>query len=329
MGVTRFRLLALVLMMPALPASAQDHAQPNYEITTSTGAREASDGETVALGEDELERMTVPVGVAGSGPYHFLVDTGSNKTIVSRQLAERLRLAPGRNVVIHSLSGPSTVVTAGVARLDLSGQLLTISDAPLLEARHLGADGILGLDSLRSQRVIFDFRAQTMNILRAREPLLVEEQGTVVVRARRRLGHLILTDAAADGARLQVVIDTGAQVSVGNEALRQALARKGLLGRSSETELRSVTGGTLRGDYVVLDRVQFGGVEIRGLALVFADAHTFRKLKLDRTPALMLGMNALRAFDAVSIDFGNRKLRLRASDETSQSLASRRAEAAN
>ena len=44
--------------------------------------------------------------------------------------------------------------------------------------------------------------------------------------------------------------------------------------------------------------------------MVFADAHTFRQLKLDRTPAVLLGMNALRGFDQVSIDFANRTLSL-------------------
>ena len=33
-------------------------------------------------------------------------------------------------------------------------------DAPALEASNIGADGMLGIDSLRSQRVLFDFKAQ-------------------------------------------------------------------------------------------------------------------------------------------------------------------------
>jgi hypothetical protein len=43
---------------------------------------------------------------------------------------------------------------------------------------------------------------------------------------------------------------------------------------------------------------------------VFADAHTFRQMKLENTPALLLGMNAIRAFDKVTIDFARRKLRV-------------------
>jgi hypothetical protein len=46
------------------------------------------------------------------------------------------------------------------------------------------------------------------------------------------------------------------------------------------------------------------------LAIVFAPAHTFKQLKLENRPAMLLGMNAIRAFKKVSIDFANRKFRV-------------------
>jgi hypothetical protein len=46
------------------------------------------------------------------------------------------------------------------------------------------------------------------------------------------------------------------------------------------------------------------------LAVVFAPAHTFKQLRLENRPAMLLGMNAIRAFKKVSIDFANRKLRV-------------------
>ena len=51
-------------------------------------------------------------------------------------------------------------------------------------------------------------------------------------------------------------------------------------------------------------------MSLTNLAIVFADAHTFKQLKLDAKPALLLGMNAMRAFKKVSIDFANRKFRV-------------------
>ena len=47
-----------------------------------------------------------------------------------------------------------------------------------------------------------------------------------------------------------------------------------------------------------------------GSAVVFADSHAFRRLNLDDKPALLLGMNALRSFERVSIDFQRKKLKV-------------------
>ena len=45
------------------------------------------------------------------------------------------------------------------------------------------------------------------------------------------------------------------------------------------------------------------------LSVAFADAHIFRQLDLDDRPALLLGMNAMKAFDRISIDFAAKKVR--------------------
>jgi hypothetical protein len=57
-------------------------------------------------------------------------------------------------------------------------------------------------------------------------------------------------------------------------------------------------------------QIRIGDIGLNNLAVVFTDAHTFRQLKLDKRPALLLGMNAMRAFKKVSIDFASRKLRV-------------------
>lgn len=44
--------------------------------------------------------------------------------------------------------------------------------------------------------------------------------------------------------------------------------------------------------------------------MAFADVHPFKKLGLMDRPALLLGMDALRLFERVSVDFPNRRVRL-------------------
>ena len=111
--MTSIRLLAACLLLTASPVVARPGpvasvVVPAPVIPTETAADE------LALGNDYGGRMTVAVEIGGKGPYRFLVDTGSERTVISRQLAERL-----------------------------------------------------GLDSLRAQQVMFDFKGKTMSISRA------------------------------------------------------------------------------------------------------------------------------------------------------------------
>jgi predicted aspartyl protease len=262
----------------------------------------------VKIRKDVNDRMTVPVTVQGA-PFRFLVDTGADRTAISRDVAARLGLAPGQTAALHTMTGVSTVETATVPNLQLSQSDMRIVDAPILDADKMGADGILGTDSLHSQRVIFDFDKNVMTIVPSADRI-PNEEGTIIVTGRLKNGRLIVTDAIADDNRITVVLDTGSQVTVGNEALRRRLANGGQLLNSGPVQLESVTGEMLPGQYTFVKKLTVGDVGLSNLAVVFADAHTFKQLGLDQRPALLLGMNALRAFKKVSIDFANRKLRV-------------------
>jgi len=266
--------------------------------------------EDVRFRSDFTDRMTVPVLLSGQGPYRFLVDTGADRTAISRELAKKLHLAAGDNASLHSVTGVSTISTATVPTLQLTRKKIHGINAPLLESANMGADGILGVDSLRSQRILFDFETDTMSIVPSATPDFTVEPGTIVVQGTRRNGRLVVTEATANNRPIIVVIDTGSQVSIGNAALKRALLKTKLLGPSSQVELLSVTGDRIMGEYMFIRELQIGGVGLKDLAIVFADAHTFKQLKLDQKPALLLGMNAMRAFKKVSIDFASRKLRV-------------------
>ncbi|HET9145504.1 MAG TPA: retroviral-like aspartic protease family protein [Sphingomicrobium sp.] len=275
---------------------------PGVDRTTRT--------EDVQFKSGKDERLTVPVRVSGYGPFRFLVDTGSDRTAISRQLAGRLGLPADGNASVHSITGVATVSTADLPSVQLTSKPVKVRGAPLLESTDIGADGIIGVDSLRSQSVLFDFEKQTLSIVPAARAAFRDEPDTIVIEAARRNGRLIMTDAKADGQAVSVVIDTGAELSIGNEALRQQLVNRGLVDPMQKVQMLSVTGALLPGDIMIVRDLDIGGLKLRNLAVVFADAHSFKELKLDREPALLLGMNAIRAFKKVSIDFANRKFRV-------------------
>ncbi len=306
-------LLPILFATVAAPASAQDLSRSMMNVFDTVRQRGNVDSTTqaddVKIHKDRTDRMTVPVTVGGTGPFRFLVDTGADRTAISSAMAARLGLDTSELASLHTLTGMSTVKTATVRNLKLSEQDLRIVDAPILEAENMGADGILGTDSLHSKRVVFDFDKNLMTIVPA-EQQVPREDGTIVVTGKLKNGRLIVTNAVADGNTITVVLDTGSEVSIGNEALRRRLGNAGLVKSTGAVGLESVTGEILQGEYTFVKRLEVGDVNLANLAVVFADAHTFTKLGLDKRPALLLGMNALRAFKKVSIDFASKKLRV-------------------
>jgi predicted aspartyl protease len=280
-------------------------AAPAVPETAQAPAAQAAESETLGLDIIQSHRMTVPVTIGAAGPYRFIVDTGSERTVISREVAGRLGLGPGRPVQMHSMTEVSRVETALVPALQVGRRIVSNIHAPTLAEATLGADGLLGVDSLVSQRVDLDFRSNEMTVTpsRAREARWTGD--TIVV-----TGRLILVDASFDGERIWVIIDTGSQISIANEALRRRLERRGRLGPTAPVQVVSVTGGTIMVDYGVARRVRIGGLEILGMPVGFGDVEPFRKLELLERPAILLGMDALQLFERVSLDFATREVRL-------------------
>ena len=319
------RLASCLNLWAALIIAAPAAAQPATTVVETVqggdeGAR-AEVSEQIAFRIDAHDRMTVPVRLGGKGPYRFLVDTGADRTAVSTALATELGLTIGRTAILHSVTGTSEVKTVSIPTLQLTHNRVTSVEAPLLERAHMGADGILGVDSLRSQRVIFDFRTRMISIVPSVRKMERDEEGTIVVRGKLRRGHLIVTSAKANGARLTVVLDTGSEMTMGNAALRAQLEARGRLGTPEAIEMMSVTGQKLKGEGFYLKRLEIGKVVLEDLMVLFADAPIFSSLDLDDRPAVLLGMNAMRAFDQISIDFARKQLRMLVPERSSLDAA--------
>jgi len=288
---------ALALMLVAATPAASGTAPVNVPDEGDPA------GQTLKTGTDPDERMTVAVAVQGQGPYHFLIDTGSQQTVVSSALAGSLGLPLGPEVTVIGMAGASSVSTARVGTLAIGQRSFRDLTVPLLEAQHIGADGIVGTDSLQGQRVTLDFERSTIAINPVQE--VSDNKGyEIVVRARRRLGRLIMTDAVVDGIRANVVIDTGASSAVGNLPLQNAM-RKHLAGT---VKLASVTGDTLSAELAVAQKLKIGELGVTNIVIAFADSPAFRELGLDKRPALFLGMRELRIFRRIAIDFSSRKV---------------------
>jgi predicted aspartyl protease len=306
----RHAFVALAAATVSTAAFAQSSIAPTGSRIPVPQVDSKTQAADVKFTDERNDRLTVPVSLAGAGPFQFIVDTGADRSVISSELAARLRLPRGSAASMHSVTGVTDVATVSIARLEWTGKPVKVVDVPVLESAHIGADGMLGTDSLRSQRVTFDFSAGKLTVVPSGVREARDEPGTIVVNASRKGGRLVVTDAEADGKRLAVVIDTGSQVTIGNDALRRQMLRDGVHATTAAVELESVTGEKIMGSYLFLPELTIGGASLKNLAVVFADAHTFKRLNMEKRPALLLGMNAIRAFKKVSIDFAARKFKV-------------------
>jgi len=252
--------------------------------------------------------MAVAVTLQGQGPYAFLVDSGAERTVISRELADKLALEHGRDVRVHSMTDVRTLTTARIPELQFSKKLVNDIHAPELPAAFIGAAGILGVDTLKRQRVEFDFAKRTMTVTPSRAKEAEWSHDAIVVTARNLYGRLVLTDAMIEGQKVIAVIDTGSDLSIGNRALQAALARKNRLPNTFPVVAASVTGQYFTVDYTQVGKLEIGNLTVSHMPLGFADAHVFRQLHLEDKPAVMLGMDTLRLFSKLSVDFARKEV---------------------
>lgn len=291
--------IAAFLTLHASPASAQP------SLAAAEVSEDADPEAAVEATFSASSRMLVPVTIAGAGPFEFIVDTGSVRSVVARDLADTLRLAPAGRARVVSMTAARELSVVNVPDLSfVEGRANTVQ-AFAVSRDHLGAMGILGIDALRGQRVVLDFATPEVRVgpaPRRSEPLSPNE---IVVRGRARYGQLVLADSDVGGTPVDVIVDSGLEVSIGNAALRRLLTDRS--NSFEQIDLISVTGDQFSADYTRVDRLRIGGVAISGLPVAFANAYVFRHLRMNNRPALFLGMDVLRQFDRVTVDFRNRR----------------------
>jgi len=252
-------------------------------------------------------RMTVEVQVNGRGPYRFVVDSGADTSVVGRRLANALQLPAGTPVMLNGMTASSRVDRVLVDELTLGQNTVRYLELPALEERHLGGEGMIGIDALVEQRLMMDFEKRLIKVEDARLPQ-PRFDGEIVVVARRSRGQLILTQVTAARLPVEAVVDTGSEITIGNIALRNKLIR-GNRDKFKTIEVTGVTGVSLTLQIAYIGELKLGSVTLRNVPIAFADVPPFAVFGLADEPALLLGTDLLETFRRVSLDFRGRKVR--------------------
>jgi len=268
---------------------------------------------------DEAKRMVVPVYINGRGPFGFVVDTGANRSVVASELVETCSLPPAGRADVHGIAGAEPANLAAVKRLSVGEVVSSNLSMPTLPRARLGADGLLGVDILRGRTMMLNFAQNRFEISNSGQGV---EQGRdansripshidpIHVGATYRNGQLVILDAQVGETPVSAFLDSGSQVTVGNLALRDAVVRTipdfGV--RLAPVPLISATGQTAMGQFAPLPTLRLGGMAVHEVMGIFAELHIFNLWKLNDRPAILIGIDVLRHFHDVTLDFGRKQV---------------------
>lgn len=259
---------------------------------------------------DHVGRVVAPVMVDGQGPFRFIVDTGATRSTISPQLAAKLGLDPGKGtpLEVNGITGSAAVPSVSIISLRAGALVLTDSQFPVVWAPLMaGADGILGIAGLRDKRLFVDFRHNSVAITVSGGA--TAPPGFDRVSGQLLESGLLMISARVGGVRTEAIIDTGSERSIGNTALRDALAWRRRKGHEPEvTEVYGATPTVGSGVIDTVPTIDFGRLHIEKVTLVYGPFHIFKVWGLESRPALIIGMDVLGTVNALAIDFKRAEL---------------------
>ncbi len=269
------------------------------------------DAARIATEDDAAARMTVPVMIGDRGPYRFVVDTGADRSVIADDVAVQLGLIRGNDVTVQGVVRSYSSRYVAVADLSFGSIKRHNLPMPVLPRSFMEADGYLGLDAVDGSRVTLDFQNRALQIVQGRRYNAFHSTPAqvVAVPVRGAMGHLRSLNCGVDGVNTTCFLDTGAQVSCGNVRLLRAL-----LEINPETSvlgtlpLTGITGGVIMAKIVRVNRIKLHGVTFADAVVAIADMQIFDVWGLAQEPALLVGMNFLRQFARVSIDYGVKEI---------------------
>jgi predicted aspartyl protease len=225
----------------------------------------------------------VRVRVGGGPPVLFLLDVGTNVTLVHDGLARRLGLAGRATLPLVTLTGSQTVPWTRVD-VDLGGAVLRDVEALLAPMQGVRAaapevQGVLGQMALAQQAFVLDNTRRRLVLGRRLE-------GPCVPVARQEGRLTVAARVGPEGRPASLLLDSGASnLVLFGSAAAQVVPRQR---RSLETNQghRGVRVGRL-------DRLDVGTVELRGLETVLIE---------DVQGRLENGLLPTRLFARVGVD---------------------------
>ena len=304
-----FSATAAPTMAPATAPSSAD-AAPISPDQDEGGEETAYVAPTT---RDRIGRIMAPVFINGHGPYAFVIDSGASRSVVAPHVAVALGLHTDQDKLLElrGVTGTEVVPSVFVNELRAGELALTGQTLPVVTPSVFAdADGILGVDGFAGMCLNASFVRRTVAILKNGCPRTSNEWARA--KGQFRFGGLLVVKARMHGpSRVQAIIDSGAERSLGNLALLNALnLQQKAEDPSTATHVFGATSHRANGSLLTAPTIFLGDLEVADLQVTFGDFDVFRLWNLENEPAIVIGMDVLGTVDALMIDYRRAELRV-------------------
>ena len=260
---------------------------------------------------DQIGRIWAPVMINGQGPFRLVLDTGASHSAITALVALALGIPTDKSppVLLRGVTGSATVPTIHVDSLSVGDVSVDQTTLPIVPDALGGAEGVLGTEGLVGKRVFIDFRHDEIQISFSRNQR--SARGFISVPFHSMAGSLVVVDAMVGEVHTKAIIDTGGQVTIANNALKDALAhfRPTINGKIDTIE--GATKEVAKGMLLDAPAIGLGDIRIRYPGVTFGDLYIFKQWKLMHEPAILIGMDTLGLLDTLIIDYRRHELQLR------------------
>jgi hypothetical protein len=220
-------------------------------------------------------QMIVPVSINHSGPHNFLLDTGTQITMVDRLLAAELHLEPSGGAVVAGAGSRQSTPYAYVDLLEagshaVANQRVLVYDLQTLR-RDIEIDGVLGEDFLEHFDVLIDNEHKLLcldssqemraNVIGPHVTLVYPSDTT----GGSALPNLIIVEARlSDATRpVRLMLDSGA-----NGAILYNNSQYLAISQSGHLQGTAVDGKQLIFSTLPLQDVKIGSLRLPGVPFV-------------------------------------------------------------
>ena len=304
-ATTRF----LAILLLAVPGVGQAHMEPGI-----ASALDQSQPYRIAY----QDRLVTDVFINGRGPFTFVIDSASSRTVIYEHVRAQLGLKASspEPIIVFGINRSMPAMAVEPDRLDVVGQQirgLTMGVLPDTEQKD-DPDGVLGVDALSRYFVVLDRSTMRLKLL-PREAAKAYTGWDRMTLTPRPLKNLAVTfwfvSTAFNGHIMPALFDLGSGITLMNwmAAERLGMERHAAILRYGPPPegLRDVLGEVAPAVVVNGVKIAFADQAWHKQEVLVSDAPVFDFFDMGDKPGAIIGPGLLKD-NSLAIDFAGHAL---------------------